>query len=206
MKLAVKTGLICFIVIVLSVNVQAQRSRNDKETSTEGISFGVKAGLNLSNLKESGGGMSVTYSSLAKVTAGGYALFHLNPSFGIQGELLYSGAGAKASGSGKIVFSYLYVPVLAKYTIANSGFSILAGPQLGFLLSAKSKPDAGGSADVKSYFKSTDVSGVFGADYVLPGGFNIGARYQLGLSDINNSGGGTTIKNTAFNFTVGYTF
>lgn len=206
MKRAIKTVSICIIVVMFVLNVNAQRSGDEMGASTEGVSFGVKAGLNLSNLKESGGGMSITYSSLANVTVGGYALFHLKPSFGIQGELLYSGAGAKVSGSGKAVLSYLYIPVLAKYTFANSGFGIFAGPQLGFLLSAKSKPDGGGSTDVKDSFKSTDFSGILGADYTFGAGFNIGARYQLGLSDINNSGSGTTVKNTAFNITVGYTF
>ncbi len=64
----------------------------------------------------------------------------------------------------------------------------------------------GGSTDVKDSFKSTDFSGILGADYTFGAGFNIGARYQLDLSDINNSGSGTTVKNTAFNITVGYTF
>lgn len=203
MKRSTKATLVFVIAVMSILNVRAQRSRDDMEST--GVSFGVKAGLNLSNLTEKVSGVKVTYSSVANLTAGGYAIYHLNPSWALQAELLYNGSGAKLSGSGKINMSYLSVPVLAKYAIASSGFSIFAGPQIGFLLSAKSIPDGGSSTDVKSSFKSTDISGVAGADYTFIGGFNISARYQLGLSNIDASGGGT-IKNNAINFTVVYAF
>jgi hypothetical protein len=41
--------------------------------------------------------------------------------FAIQPEILYSGLGAKIAG-GKILYDYLTLPVLAKYSFEDAGF------------------------------------------------------------------------------------
>ncbi len=192
-----------FTVLALASVIAASAQKNGNKP----VEFGLKAGVNFSNIRESGGGVSVSYSSLTNFVGGATALYNISNSFGIQGELLYTGSGAKANGD-KIVMSYLSIPVLAKYKVTNSGLGIFAGPQIGFLLSAKDKPSSGSSVDVKNSFKSSDFSGILGADYSFKGGFKVDARYQIGLSDISASGAGnsSTVKNTGFQITVGYTF
>jgi len=97
---------------------------------------------------------------------------------------LYSLLGSKSSDAdddGKLDLSYISVPVLAKYM--NSGFSIVLGPQISFLASAKSKSSEG-DEDLKDQFKSTEMAGVIGAGYTLSNGFGFEARYQVGLSNV----------------------
>lgn len=170
------------------------------QLKSDGIMFGVKAGINLANVSISGGGTSISPNSLTRGTVGAFAMIPGGKNFTIQPELLYSGMGFGYSGS-KVTFDYLSVPVLAKFTGA-SGFGIYAGPQIGFLLSAKDDGD-----DIKENIKSTDFSGVFGADYTLSNGINFAARYQLGFSNFIKEGDpGEAAKNNAFTFTIGYVF
>jgi len=109
--------------------------------------------------------------------------------FSIQPELLYSAQGAKYEDEvlkETIKLDYLNLPIMAKFYVAD-GFSLEAGPQVGFLLSAKGKVEAGGEsieADIKELFKGIDFGFNFGVGYKLPSGINFGARYNLGLSNI----------------------
>lgn len=74
--------------------------------------------------------------------------------------------------------NYLNIPVLAKYYITDA-FSVEAGPQIGFLLSAKSRGE-----DIKDLFKSTDYGLNLGIGYDFTENFALGVRYTIGLSDI----------------------
>ena len=178
-----------FSLVVVSTVVNAQ---------LDGVQFGAKAGVNFANLTASGGGISVSGSSLTSFTAGGFAIVPIGETFAIQPELAYSGLGAKFGGD-KTNLNYLTVPVFAKYVLSN-GIGIYAGPQISYLLSAKS-----GGQDIKSEVKSTDFSAAFGADFTLKSGFNVAARYQLGLSNVSKDPDGT-LKNKAFTITLGYVF
>ena len=170
------------------------------QLKSRGVMIGVKAGINLANISISDGGTSTSPNSLTRGTAGAFAMIPAGKKFTIQPELLYLGMGYKYGGS-KAKFDYLSVPVLAKFTVAP-GFGIYAGSQIGFLLSAKADGD-----DVKDNIKSTDFSGVFGADYILSNGINFTTRYQLGLSNIvKDVNADETVKNNAFTFTIGYVF
>lgn len=172
------------------------------------VSFGVKAGINLANLSaKSTGSDFENLKSKIGLNAGVFATFHVSESFGIQPELAWSTLGAKAKeGDTKLAFNYLTLPVLAKYTFTGSGFSLLAGPQIGYLLSAKAKGD-GADQDIKDFLKSTDFAGVAGLEFQIPNTkFNIAGRYQFGLSNILDADGDGKLKNNAATFTVGYRF
>ena len=135
------------------------------QLKSHGVMVGLKAGINLANVSISGSGTSITPNSLTRGTVGAFAMIPAGKKFTIQPELLYSGMGFEYSGS-KAKFDYLSLPVLAKFIVA-SGFGIYGGPQIGFLLSAKEDGE-----DVKDHIKSTDFSGVFGADDTLSNGIN----------------------------------
>lgn len=162
------------------------------------VSFGLRAGINLAKIS----GESQSSGTLIGLNAGAFATFHLSSSFGIQPELAWSTLGAKQDDD-KLVSNYITLPVMAKYTFANSGFSLLAGPQIGVLLSAKLKLN-GQSIDNKDAYKSTDFAGVAGAEFEIPNTkLNISGRYQFGLSSVAKNG---DVKNNAATFTVGYRF
>ncbi|TFG78986.1 MAG: PorT family protein [Flavobacteriales bacterium] len=162
------------------------------------LHFGVKAGANFSNLKVSsdfGGGSPDGATSFF---VGGLADIGFSDKFHVQPEVLYSIEGAKDAD-----VSYLNVPVMLKYYVIG-GLNIQAGPQIGFLVDAEGGTDG---------LKSTNFGFNFGAAYELPGGFFVDARYNLGLSDILDSGntdpgfsGDVSLKTKGFQLGVGYRF
>ena len=161
--------------------------------------FGVKAGINLSNW---GGDVEGTDSKVG-LLVGGFAEIKLSDKFAVQPELLYSGMGAK-DGDVSLNLNYLAVPVMAKYFVAEK-FSLEAGPQIGFLMSAKAKLD-GESEDIKDAFKSTDFGFNLGAGYDFTENISAGLRYNMGLSNILEGSGDFKGTNNAFSLAVAYKF
>jgi hypothetical protein len=183
---------------------------SQKEQSS--VKFGLKAGVNIANIsiktKSSSNFIPNTTSSIGG-TAGVFATLPVSSQLSIQPELLYSMLGYKLTdrtGGATLHANYLVLPVLAKYNFQSSGFAVYAGPQIGLLLSAKAKSD-GRTFDAKDEYKKTDLSGIIGAEYTFPVGFNISGRYQLGLSNIGKDAPpGESVKNNSITFTVGFSF
>jgi len=171
---------------------------------SQSLSVGVKAGMNIANQNFSGSGFSLDTKALIGFHAGAYATVMFSENIGIQPEVLYSAQGSKVDFSGSSTsykFNYINVPVLFRYNV-NKLLSFHAGPQIGFLASAKAKDDSG-SSDIKSEAKGSDFSLAVGGTIDLPMKLNLTARYAFGLTNINNDGSGTT-KNGNFQISVGY--
>jgi hypothetical protein len=81
----------------------------------------------------------------------------------------------------------------------NNGFRFEAGPQLGLLINGKSEV-GGNSEDVKANFEKVDFALGVGLGYISRSGFGIDARYNHGLSNINNSG---SVKSTNSGYQLG---
>jgi hypothetical protein len=70
----------------------------------------------------------------------------------------------------------------------DNGFRLQAGPQLGFLASAKSEVNDD-DTDVKDDFESIDLGLGLGVSYINPvSDFGVDVRYNLGLSNVNKNG------------------
>ncbi len=79
--------------------------------------------------------------------------------------------------------SYVAAPALMLQT--KIGFlKAYAGPQLGFLITAKSKT-GNLEQDVKAAYKTTELMGVVGAEMNLPLRLMAGVRYNFGISNIS---------------------
>ena len=192
-------------------------------TNAQEVKFGAKAALNVASLTGDVEGVS----SLIGFQIGGFAEIKLSEKFAFQPELMYSAQGGKSSvsedfGDGdsfkdedEFKFSYLNIPLMAKYYVAKS-FSLEAGPQIGFLLSAKDEwtssetfegetDSVSGSEDIKEFTNSVDFGINFGAGYDFTEKLSAGLRYNLGLSNINKEGDDST-KNGVFSVSVGYKF
>jgi hypothetical protein len=170
-------------------------------SNAQSVKFGAKAGLNISNVTGLEGN-----SSKVGIALGAIAEFKVSDKFAVQPEVLFSTQGAKSTG-GSTNLSYLNIPVMAKYYIADK-FSLEAGPQIGFLLSAKAKNDAV-SMDMKEYFKSTDFGFNFGAGYDVAKNIEVGVRYTTGLSNIfkeNEENGDKKVRNSNFAIALAYKF
>jgi hypothetical protein len=171
--------------------------------AAQGISVGVKAGINLANLTGDDAGdtkMKVGYH------VGGYAKISLTEAFSVQPELLYNAVGAKDSEDGfdsNYKLNYVTIPVMLGYSFGK--ISVQAGPQIGFLTSAKVKVESGndsGEVDIKDQLKGTDfgVNVGLGADF---GKLNAAARYCIGLSSIVDSDN-ASVKNGVIQLSLGY--
>ena len=171
----------------------------------EDMAFGIKGGLNISTITNADVD-GVNSKSLVGFHVGFFGEFMLGDKFAIQPEVLYSTQGTKIELKGDLKLDYIAIPVMAKYYVADS-FSLELGPQIGFLVSAKAK-SGGESEDVKDELKSTDVSLNFGLGYDITENFMIGARYNLGLTRLQDEllPGEDESKNSVFQISIGYKF
>jgi hypothetical protein len=133
--------------------------------------------------------------------------------FGATAGVLFSMQGCKYKDNEYMkdygtTLTYLNIPILANLYLLP-GFAIKAGVQPGFLLSAKTK----GKERLLGDWEEFDVSGTDGLkkfDFSIPLGlsyeisdFVIDARYNLGLTNINDNGHGKA-KNAVIMLTIGY--
>lgn len=167
------------------------------------IKWGVKAGINISNVKGDDSSMDSRVGPLF----GGFAVVGINDKISFQPELLYSSEGAtdEASNEGMnaeetLTLDYLNIPLLFKYSLGK-GFNLLAGPQIGILLSAEDeiKYSYMGEGEtttdnIKEYLDGTNLSFNFGGAWQAQSGFGVDVRYNLGLSNIAEEDGDMKTK------------
>lgn len=187
--------------------------------------FGVKVGAQLSDLID-----NKSFDAKDKIgfQVGGFANILLTEKLSFQPELLYSFQGAKLESTdvyttheGTILtaktdvnfnLSYLQLPLMMKWK-ATKNFNVEFGPQVGLKLTSKAKGDitlSGNEIHEKTKIdeklddiESFDFGLNLGVGYEIEGGFNLGVRYGLGLTEIAKD---TDIKNSVFSLALGYTF
>lgn len=191
------------------------------------IRFGVKGGAGISTFSGNVDDAEIKPSA----HLGGFAEFRFKK-FAIQPEILLSYIGAEWNENNNGFFYegpvdhinyqanllYLHVPVMAKYYVMDA-LSVEAGPQLGVLLSARTKYTAtywngetfSESASVKDQLKTLDLGVNFGATYHFKNRMFVGGRYTLGLMNVDDSvpepgEPSSNVKNQVFQAYVGYKF
>ena len=148
------------------------------------VNIGIKGGLNVYTIHSDN---NISYDAKTGFHLGLLAHIHLAPQLALQPEIVYSQEGAKFSIAGKEAktkLDYINVPLLLQYMF-DSGFRLEVGPQVGFLVGAKTENN-NTTTDIKSYLKSVDFALGAGIGYVhAPSGFGVDARCNLGLGNIN---------------------
>lgn len=176
-------------------------------------SFGVKGGLNFTNLYTEDVDDN---NMLVSFNAGLIAILPITDMIALQPEVIYSGKGAElqynnvfAEGKVKFRLSYIEVPILLRFNLTKN-FSLQAGPYLSYLVNADVKSES----DNEPFNSQTDLdTNDFNKfDYGLAGGIEfdlnligIGARYNYGLANIGKErtiGGGTYTFPDAKNSTI----
>lgn len=190
--------------------------------NAQDVKFGLKGGLNLANF--SGDTEGADLKTHVGFNAGGFVEIKFSEKFAVQPEILYSTQGTKFENIGdevdgvfytgdiKFNLAYINVPVMFKYYAAEK-FAIEAGPQIGFLVSAKTKTKLDGfsqtvEGDIKDSFESIDFGLNLGASYDFTENLSLDARYNLGLANIAKTevGDDTKLHNSLFSISLGYKF
>jgi hypothetical protein len=158
------------------------------------------------------------------IHVGAVAEFAISEKFSIQPELVYSSQGSTLDFSEEFEgfrfseeittkLDYLNIHILAKLYLTE-GLSVEAGPQIGFLLSAKNDfeftdgdDSESGTNDIDDFVNNVDFALGLGVGYKLQNGLNFAVRYNLGLSNIvENDNFDETQRNGVFQVSIGYLF
>ncbi|GAO44353.1 porin family protein [Flavihumibacter petaseus] len=169
------------------------------------VQFGVKGGLNITSFV---GESSYNVESKAGLHVGGLARIAVTDAFRIQPEIVFSTQGARTEreiDGYKIRYAtnFINVPVMVQYHFPQR-FYAETGPQLGFLVSAKQKYD-GDAHDFSDDAKKVDFSWGFGLGFHLLPELGINARYNLGISRLDEDGD-SKLHQSVFQLGVLYLF
>jgi len=202
---------------------------NNRETVSsiqeKGMKFGIIGGLVCSTIY---GDEADSFDNRIGLHFGVMGTRAISDDFAIHGELLYAAmgsdfeeegfeifeAGIQRGGGGDISgtfkLDYLILLIAAQYSIAE-GLTLEAGPQVGFLLSAKDEFVFDGISeeeDVKDQTKGLDVGVSGGVGYEFDLGLYLKARYYLGLLEVNDFmfPGNESWKNSALFVSAGFFF
>jgi hypothetical protein len=176
--------ILFFSVILISTSAYGQMSR-----------FGVKGGLNLSNMT----GDNTNDNTLkAGFHAGAFGKFEITEEFAIQPEFLYSAKGFTstfdnilAEGDAQFNLNYLEIPINVVYNLSED-FAFHLGPYLGYLANA----NVSTNTEILNFFQidssdELDTNNFNRLDLGLTAGLNFnmnrlifGFNYNLGLTKV----------------------
>lgn len=187
---------------------------NAQESSSTGARFGLKGGVNFTNLYVDD--VDDT-NMLTSFNAGVFVELPITQGVAIVPELNFSRKGSEVQNTiltetykSKFKLSYLEMPVLLKLNLVPN-FNLHAGPYVAYLLNAKTDVVDENGDRVESFEYDTDdfnkldfgLSAGLGFDF---NNFGIGARYNYGLSEIDKDNNANGAKNSAFNLYVALKF
>lgn len=186
-----KKNILLVLLLVISTLISAQASE---------ISFGVKGGYSLSNMKFYGEQMK----SKSYFYAGVVAEKSISSQFSVQAEVLYTQLGGSNSypwtqlvgneivDVGNMKFDYkinqIQVPISAKYYfIPNLSASV--GMNVGFNISSKTKISTmfDENTGESEGLKTVNLFPFLGAEYKITEKFFVDARYNFNFFEMNKS-------------------
>lgn len=201
---------------ILSLTIGTLSAQDKAADKRDQLVFGIKAGMNVSNVWDEQGADFVADPKLG--AAGGVFLaVPIGKYFGVQPEVLFSQKGFKGGGS-LLGFpysftrttSYIDVPILVQFKPIEY-FTLLAGPQFSYLLKEKNVYTFGSnSSEQEQAFSNEDVRNnilgfVVGADLTVKA-FVLSARAGWDFQNNNKNGVSTTprYKNQFLQLTIGF--
>ncbi len=187
---------------------------------TQKPQFGLKGGMNISNLSSSGDGSPIMKSKI-NYNLGGFIEIKIGEKLFLQPELIFSKQGADfdypifingINYDTKNTFNlyYLNFSTNIKYQASNN-FSFEIGPQVSLLTSSNlvvSVLNKSNTQDVEKLFKDNDFGINIGANYNFNKNLFANVRYCVGLSNIavTEEGDNTVLKNNVISINLGVKF
>jgi len=203
--------LIVFCIFSFPLAIFAQKKSLDMDHENF-FRIGAKAGVNINKVK----GKSFSDAFSYNYQLGGFLQFNVGNRFGIQPEISFVQSSAEVTDDGTVIYddifgggsqakaklSSLEIPVLLNINIGNSKrVKFQIGPAFNTVLKEKFS-----NLDVQQdVYKKTEWSAIGGIWFQLPF-INAGARYKMGLTNVNGIDNREEWKNQAFQIFVGFTF
>lgn len=219
---------IFFLTVLFFTGTVYMVSAQSTKATASGVSFGIRAGVNLQNVNGRDFNDNKLENKLVpRLQAGVVANIPLADEFYIQPGVLFSGKGAKEKGSNDNVnVSYLDIPVTFLFKpLLGSGHLLLGvGPYVGFAVAGKVTEPDGDKTTIRfkntitaaeaisdPYFRRMDAGANLLFGYELSNNLSIQLNSQLGLAKINPEIEGVTnnktaLRNTGFGLSLGYRF
>ncbi|HYF33599.1 MAG TPA: porin family protein [Chitinophagaceae bacterium] len=172
----------------------------------QGFHMGVKGGANVGKID----GKSFQEEFRHGYNLGAFAEINFNKKWGVQPEVLWNQTNTRTSNDFNEIYphgiadvrnvklNYLSIPILLSYRPIKP-LSLQVGPQFGVLIDQDKNLLQNGT----EAFKSGDFSMVGGAQLNL-GGFKAGARYVVGLNNLNDIDNQDKWKSQGFQAYVGF--
>lgn len=198
---------------------QTTTTTTSNMSSGSAVRFGIKAGMNVSSL--SNDGTLEDQGSKIGFNAGAFANIPVGSMFSVQPEVLYSQYGDKYDqviAGNRYSYAnhldYITVPVMLQYNLIPNLY-VEAGPEFGFMVSARNKAKNETNNDVisesgnyKDRFNTFNFGLGLGAGYYFTDNIGITARYVAGLTDIakNRPNGSDAVRNNVFQVGLAYKF
>ncbi|MGJ8593287.1 MAG: porin family protein [Aquaticitalea sp.] len=191
---------ICILTLFLSLSMAIGNAQD--------VKFGLKGGVNYSNASEE----NFVTTGITSCHLGGMMEALYDEKIAIQPEILYMVQGfdftSRDTNLRSFKLSYVHVPFMLKYYVMDK-FSIEAGPQIGFLSSAKIESDVPNDSvagDVKDLMRSNELSLNIGVTLYAFDDLHVNARYSHGVTNAINQLSDENFKNRVLQFSIGYFF
>jgi len=201
-----QSNILCALTLFLTASFGMLHAQ-DNNVNTE---FGVKGGLNMSNLYTDD---ADDENVLFGFNAGVYATLPVSDFVAIQPELLFTTRGSKleynnalAQGNVKLKLNYIELPLLVRVNVTKN-FNIHAGGYASYLVSAKSTGD--GDFEFEDQYDTDDfnkfdagIAAGIGVDF---NPISVGLRYNYGLTTIEKDGDDSSdLKNSNLSLYLSY--
>ena len=172
---------------------------------SQGFHIGAKFGTDIQKIKGSNFSEKFAYGD----HLGAFAELKLNKTYTIQPEFYYSSVNLNIDSNlstisstitlSKLKLGYINIPLLLNIN-ASKLLAFQVGPRYGIIVNK----DKSIRANTKDAFKSGDFSMVAGVQFAISK-VRIYGRYQIGLSDINETGNKAKWKSETIHIGVGLT-
>lgn len=170
---------------------QDYENHQEKEEQKKDTKFGIKGGVNFSNLKDKNADNRMRNG----FNIGLFSKSYMSKGFSIQPEIYYTTKGGEANykndlvnGGAKFYFNYLEVPIIFMINLTDN-FNIHFGPYASYLLSAQiSNKSSDSGFDFEhnlniSDFNRFDGGLAAGLGFDI-GPLSLGARYNIGITKV----------------------
>lgn len=183
--------IIAIIVLTLGTSSIVNAQETISKTNPHGVSFGIKGGLNVTNLYTKN---VDDENRLLGFNAGFFAELPVTSFISVQPEINVTTKGAENTydyvfnqETRKFRLTYIEAPLLLRANITKN-FNVHFGPYVAYLINAKIRSEfSDGSASTQDLNEDDlnrfDAGLAAGLGFQF-GGFGIGARYNYGLTTV----------------------